>query len=166
MHRLFNYVACMNTDTHSHTFLVSQICLITMHVTKHAEDSSWSAQISQEWVLSNQLSFLLLKGDQFSGRGGIKGAVWYFVVLLPVAFSNSNWGRIISMKLLQDQCRTVWKALRSVDSLLKWDVSSEFLQGFAPGLALFSACINDLDDGIQNIIKFRDCTCLRSVEVL
>lgn len=34
MHRLFNYVACMNADTHSHTFLVSQTCLITMHVTK------------------------------------------------------------------------------------------------------------------------------------
>jgi len=70
------------------------------------------------------------------------------------------------MKLLQDQCRTVWKAMHGADSLLKWkDVSSEFLQRFAPGLTLLSACINDLDDGIQNIlIKFMGCTCLRRIK--
>lgn len=44
-------------------------------------------------------------------------------------------------------------------------VSSEVLQGFAPGLALISTCINGLDDGIQNIfIKFAGYTCLRRIK--
>lgn len=44
-------------------------------------------------------------------------------------------------------------------------VSSEVLQGFAPGLALLSACIDGLDDGIQNIlIKFAGYTCLRRIK--
>lgn len=70
------------------------------------------------------------------------------------------------MKRLQDQRRTVWKAIHGTDLLLKWkNVSSEFLQGFAPGLALFTARVNDLDDGIWNIlIKFTDSTCLRRIE--
>lgn len=70
------------------------------------------------------------------------------------------------MKLLQDQCKTVWKAIHGVYSILKWrNASREFLQGFAPGLALLGACINDLDDGIQNIlIKFTDCVCLRRIK--
>lgn len=47
-----------------------------------------------------------------------------------------------------------------MEECIKW-VSA----GFAPGLALLSACINDLDDGIQNIlIKFADCACLRRIK--
>lgn len=44
-------------------------------------------------------------------------------------------------------------------------VSSEVLQGFAPGLALFSACIYGLDDGIQNIlIKLAGYTSVRRIK--
>lgn len=58
------------------------------------------------------------------------------------------------------------EAIQSADSLLKQkNLLFKFLQGFAPGLALFSACINDLDDGIQNmLITFTDCTFLRRIE--
>lgn len=44
-------------------------------------------------------------------------------------------------------------------------VFSEVLQRFAPGLALFSACINGLDDGIQNIlIKFAGYARVRRIK--